>query len=41
LALRAAAREAFAERVDRLGAKRVVEVYPGAALSLWRFEHRG
>jgi len=27
--------------VDRLGANRVVEVYPGAALTLWKFPRRG
>jgi predicted nuclease with RNAse H fold len=28
-------------RVDRLGASRVVEVYPGAALTVWGFRRRG
>jgi predicted nuclease with RNAse H fold len=28
-------------RVDRLGGDRVVEVYPGAALTLWAFQRRG
>ena len=28
-------------RVDRLGRNRVVEAYPGAALTLWGFERRG